>query len=222
MIPYYEADGIAIYHGDCRELDGMAFDCLLTDPPWGIDGGRGGQTRLRKKVYAAPFDDTPAYVRAACVPVVTGLAAKCKSGAVTPGNAMAFAYPEPVAWGVFWQPAAVAFGPWGIVCSQPIFYYGKDPRGGKGQWPSGKQLTERPSSDDHPCAKPIRAWSWLLAKVSASADDVILDPFLGAGTTLVAAKNLGRRAIGIEIEERYCEIAAKRLAQGVLDFGGVA
>jgi site-specific DNA-methyltransferase (adenine-specific) len=58
--------------------------------------------------------------------------------------------------------------------------------------------------------------------LSAAKASSVLDPFVGSGTTLVAAKSLGMRAVGIDIDERYCEIAARRCAQGVLDLGGVA
>ena len=71
---------------------------------------------------------------------------------------------------------------------------------------------------DHPCPKPLPWMLWLVGLVSQEGETV-LDPFAGSGTTLRAARDLGRRAIGIEIEERYCEIAVQRLAQGVLEFG---
>jgi hypothetical protein len=76
-----------------------------------------------------------------------------------------------------------------------------------------------PRSRAHPTEKPI-ALIGQIVEVSSRTGDTVLDPFVGSGTTLVAAKNLGRKAVGIEIEERYCEIAAQRLSQGVLDFGG--
>ena len=65
----------------------------------------------------------------------------------------------------------------------------------------------------HPAEKPVHLMRWC---VKHSPLGVVLDPFMGSGTTLVAAKLEGRKAVGIELEERYCEIAAKRLAQGVL------
>ena len=69
----------------------------------------------------------------------------------------------------------------------------------------------------HPCPKPMTLWVKLVARLSAE-NSSILDPFCGSGTTLVAAKQLGRRAIGIEISEKYCEIAVRRLAQMQIEF----
>src|SRR5690606_33982970 len=77
------------------------------------------------------------------------------------------------------------------------------------------------SPNGHPTPKPIPLMAELVS-ASTRPGDLVLDPFAGSGSVLIAAKNLGRRAIGIEIEERYCELAAERLSQGVLDFGGVA
>lgn len=72
-------------------------------------------------------------------------------------------------------------------------------------------------NSEHPTGKPLRLITQLVTLFS-DPGELILDPFMGSGTTLRAAKDLGRRAIGIEIEERYCEIAVKRLAQEVLSF----
>ena len=81
-------------------------------------------------------------------------------------------------------------------------------------WTHGTCKVDRP---DHPCPKPEPLMGDLVTQFT-DPGDLILDPFMGSGTTLVAAKRLGRKAIGIELEERYCEIAAKRLAQGALSF----
>jgi site-specific DNA-methyltransferase (adenine-specific) len=74
-----------------------------------------------------------------------------------------------------------------------------------------------PEDNGHPCPKPLRVMSWIVERTTRPSD-VILDPFMGSGTTLRAAKDSGRSAIGIEIEERYCEMAVERLGQGVLNF----
>ena len=78
-----------------------------------------------------------------------------------------------------------------------------------------------PNGIDHPAVYPQKVAAWMMRNVTVEGD-VVCDPFAGSGTTLLAAKTSGRRAIGIELDERYCEIAAKRLAQGVLDFGASA
>jgi DNA modification methylase len=168
--PYYDQDGITIYHGDCRDiLPTLApVDLVLTDPPYGIDGG-------------------------------VGLGAERGHGE---------------SFGAFYQPAAIGLQSFGNLDAQPIFYYGTAGGGRMGK-PCSYVLTEQPEQNGHPCPKPLKAWRKLLANVSEPSQ-TILDPFMGSGTTLRAAKDLGRRAIGIEINEEYCEIAVKRLAQGVL------
>lgn len=83
------------------------------------------------------------------------------------------------------------------------------------QEPIGTPLGESTSKGGlHPTQKPVELMTWCIHKTKDTG--IILDPFMGSGTTLVAAKLEGRQAIGIELEERYCEIAAKRLEQGVL------
>ena len=212
MEPYYDHAGITIYHGDCREvLPGMPkVDLVLTDPPYGINGGALQRMGRNKGSYAGGFQDTPQYIRDVVVPIVLSLIESVPCVVVTPGNRCLSSYPQPKSFGVFYQPAAVGIQPFGNLDAQPIFYYGTAGGGRRGK-PCSFVLTEAPEKNGHPCVKPYCAWKRLMASVSLEGMTV-LDPFMGSGTTLRAAKDLGRKAIGIEIEERYCEIAAKRIA----------
>lgn len=215
--PYYEHAGITIYHGDARGLvDKASADALVTDPPWGLGALSGTTSRARNRNAYLSHDDTEDYVREVVVPLVSSALVACRGrGLVFCGVRCMWLYPRPRAVGGFYQPAAVGMSPWGFAGYNPVLFYGKDPRDGKGQSSVMSVLTDGPSCDEHPCAKPYRAMSWAVEKATLGGE-CVLDPFMGSGTTLVAAKNLGRRAIGIEIEERYCEIAAKRLAQEIL------
>jgi site-specific DNA-methyltransferase (adenine-specific) len=203
-----------LYLGDCLEiLPTLArVDAVVTDPFYGIDGGRGGDARdFAKGDYAAAFDDTPESVKRVCVPAVEWAMSNADAVAVTPGIRCLHLYPVARDMGCFWTPAAATHGPWGMTTFQPILYYGKDWRAGKGAMPSGRQVTEASEKNGHPCPKPIRAWTWLTDKV-AKPGATVLDPFMGSGTTGVACANLVRKFIGIEIERRYFDIACERIA----------
>lgn len=217
MKPYYEEAGIKIFHGDCRDLlPVVTGDLLLTDPPYGVGGGSGtiGLQRSGKHSYAE-FDDSRESVVREVVPRFIDYLTVIPRAILTPGPLCCNAYPQPDSFGVFYQPASVGLQKWGRGDAQPIFYYGRDPLVGKRILSCSRRLTETPKPNGHPCPKPLDAWQWLLDKGSLPGETVV-DPFMGSGTTLVAAKKLGRNAVGVELEERYCEIAAKRLAQGVL------
>lgn len=214
---YYEHGGITIYHGDARQATDLMADCILTDPPYGIQGAKSSLTSYATKgSYASDFEDTPEYVAAVIVPTLNELRAHTPRCVLTPGQTNIYKYPEPQHMGAFFYPASCSISRWGLRLWQPIFYYGKDPYQGKLK-PDGKSCNDYDLGIDHPCPKPYKTWAWLLQRVTLPGE-TILDPFMGSGTTLLAAKEHGRKAIGVEIEERYCELAADRLRQEVFAF----
>lgn len=210
--PYYDdGKGIVIYHGDCREvLPGLgAFGALVTDPPYGLgqllhSPGNASGKRQWAKLYG---DGAPGWDREApaFVPELVPLA---DAAVIWGGNY--FALPPRRGW-LIWDKIVREFSSghaelaW-TTLDQPVraFNYAHAQLASEGKV--------------HPTQKPVPLMTWCLGFTGGS----VVDPFMGSGSTLVAAKNLGRSAIGIEIEERYCEIAARRLSQEVLAFGGFA
>lgn len=225
MTPFYDEDGITIYHGDCREvIDTIAADVVITDPPYGVDlVARTTKRARRPGTYSASaFEDTPEHIRDVIVPTVERLTARYRRCVVTPGVRCMWMYPPPDDVGVIWSPAGAGMSRWGFNCSHPILYYGRDPYLARslGSRPNGYAWNNATEENGHPCPKPLPVMLWLVARASVEGETVF-DPFMGSGTTLVAAKRHGRRAVGVELSERYCEIAARRLAQGVL-FGAAS
>lgn len=199
VTPYYSDDLVTIYHGDCREWMPEA-DAVVTDPPYGLD--------FRGEVWDGAIPEWLPLARSVA-PIV----------AFTTAPTTVWDYPRPD-WMACWaRPASNSravsggFNHW-----TPVLIYGK------AKFPTDlislhaiANATE--AWVTHPSPKPIRLMTWLVANTTPEGGTV-LDPFVGSGTTLLAAKSLGRKSIGIEIEERYCEIAAQRCAQEVLGLAG--
>ena len=212
MTPYYEADGITIFHGDCREvLPGLGkVDLVLTDPPYNVG-----------KDYGRHNDSMPDSEYESWCGDIVGRCLKCADNQ-------------------FWVAPRYRLGLWLSLlpgahlvvirrgASGPIRQGWSDQFeialsvGKPGQclpdlWDDIRLKEEgyffREETFGHPGYTPKLIMERAISLLSESS---VIDPFCGTGTTLVAAKLLGRRAIGIELEERYCEIAARRLAQGVL------
>jgi len=198
-------------------------DLVLTDPPYGVGLGEveNGQAREKGQMAYTKFSDTPEYIRNVVIPAFVIARNIAKRSIVTPGNRNAWQYPSPDDVGVWYNPAGNGRGKWGFILAHLILYYGVDPRAGKTAMASstwGKSDSVSGIKNiSHPCPKPLLFTTWLADKGSLCGE-TILDPFMGSGTTLRAAKDLGRKAIGIEIEEKYCEIAVKRLQQEVFNF----
>lgn len=213
MTPYYDEDGITIYHGDCRDYKTLIVgaDVLLTDPPYGIDYASGMPNAL-----PGIMGDSNLVLRDWLLDHWN----LAKAWAVF-GSWKQFK-PAAVRTVLIWEKGDhVGMGdlsmPWRPNWEE--IYIGGD--GWEGHRGSSVLRVPAPvswnshtfSPRKHPHEKPTALIRTLLEKAPSG---LVIDPFMGSGTTLRAAKDLGRNAIGIEIEERYCEIAVQRLAQGVL------
>ncbi len=222
------AEGVTLYLGDCREilptLDRV--DAMVTDPPYGIGLQKktsdyrdskyydGGESLRASKLY----QDDAGYVRNLIGEVIPAALAVADRAVIFSGPAMLWAYPEPASLGCVFTMAGAGRTAWGFQCSHPVLFYGKDPflQDGKGGRPNSHK-DDQPNTEkiDHPCPKPVAWMRWAVTRGSRLGE-TILDPFMGSGTTGVAATRLGRRFVGIEIEPKYFDIACKRI-QAALD-----
>jgi site-specific DNA-methyltransferase (adenine-specific) len=224
--PYYEHAGITIYHGDCVDwlasFPEICFHAMVTDPPYGVELSA-RVTKHTVRTSSITYEDGREYVREEIVPRIKLFLERVSCAVITPGNRNMWAYPEPEEVGCVFFPNGAGMSRWGFGTFNPVLFYGKDPylAAGLGSRPNGVSATHWNSDNvDHPCPKPLAWMKWMVARATLP-EGTLIDPFVGSGTTLQAAKDLGRRAIGVEIEEKYCEIAAKRISQEVLDFDRV-
>jgi len=235
--PYYEDDAVTIYHGDCLSvlphLD-VSLAAVVSDPPYASGARQEAQRNasgamLRGQRWASkPIENdqmtTTGFVwlmRETCYAVRPMLADggsvllfidwrqwPTLVGAVETTNLR-------VNGMVVWDKVSYGLGNGFRAQHELVLFASKGTPRVVDHGVPNVLAFKREANDDHPSPKPVPLMSRLLEVVSAPGD-LVLDPFMGAGATLRAAKDGGRRAIGIEVEERYCEIAAERCAQDVL------
>ena len=210
--PFYEDGSVTIYHGDAREISPLLGTdmAVVSDPPYGMSwdgrvspgrkghGKRTDQTRHFGHTIRGdnePFDPAPWLA----FPEVILFGSNHFGQRLPVGTTLVWIKRHDSGFGSFLSDAEVAWmkGGHGVYCHRDM-----------------SMLTET-RTRSHPSQKPLGLMRWCLGKTTGT----VLDPFMGSGTTLRAAKDLGRKAIGIELEERYCEIAAERCSQEVLDLG---
>ena len=211
MTPYYSDDSVTIYHGDCRELLPLVeADVVVADPPYGIDFRHGGirsSSRLVERVRGDQVAFDPAHLLALprlvlfganhyadCLPPSSGWLVWDK---VTRNDVKSVLSDAELAW---------------TNCIERVRVF-------RHMWNGAFRDSER-GVHLHPTQKPVALLEWVIGLVSTPGE-TICDPYMGSGPTLRAAKDLGRKAIGIEIDERYCEIAARRCSQEVLGLTAV-
>lgn len=210
--PFYDRDGITIYNADCRDVLPMLgkFDLLLTDPPYGLGDKLGPRERTDQNKWAKHFNaGAPEWDKT--TPTGTLMAEVIAIGerAIVWGGQF---YELPV--GRCWLAWNKIIRNWSSS-EHELAWTNLDKPNRAFDYSHGQLATE--GKHWHPTQKPLPLMKWCIGFVPEAKS--VLDPFMGSGTTLVAAKLLGLRAVGIEINRNYCEAAVERLRQGVLDFG---
>lgn len=229
MKPYYEHGGITIYHGDCREvlpqLEPNSVDLIVTDPPYGVEF----QSSWRQESFAPIVGDHSQDVAKEGIGEAIRVLQYQRHLYVF-GRFDFSEFPITQAVELIWDKHHIGMGdleaPWGSQHEYIQFFVNWKRQPGR----NGNSLAARMRKGTilkcarthgellrHPTEKPVELIRELIES-SSRLGETVLDPFLGSGSTTEAAKIEGRRAIGIEIEEKYCEIAAKRLSQEVFDF----
>lgn len=183
-----------------RLLEGIPIDACLTDPPYGVG------------VDYGEYDDTPenlTLLLQATMPLIRSF----PCAAITTGVSWMWLYPKPVWVGAWVHPAGNGRGPWGFLMNNPILFYGADPylQHGLGSRPDSLVLaSDRLGTRGHPVIKPCAVWTWLLERVTPYPGQAVFDPFVGSGTTLIAAEMTGRTAVAMEIAPGYVDVAVQR------------
>lgn len=230
--PYYSDALVTLYHGDCRELDAwLAADVLVTDPPYGMGYESHAAKKYAHRVRSGSLTITVEGDKT--TELRDGMLARWGDGkpALVFGTWRVYK-PVGVQATLVWDKGdSPGMGqlelPWGNS-HEEVYVLG--PVGNENGWRRGANgrmasvirvnglASQHPDRNGHPTPKPVGLLERLMVECPPGS---IADPFAGAGSTLLAAKNLGRTVIGVELEERYCEVIAKRLCQDTL-FGGVA
>jgi site-specific DNA-methyltransferase (adenine-specific) len=242
-MPYYSEQGVTIYHGDCREILPIfapsSVDLVLMDPPYGHNNNNGDLAHRREAALgirattdaeARPIaNDGPEandLVRFAFAEASRLLKPGCCCCCCCCGGGPDPQFARWSLWldellgfkhAVVWDKGGLGMG-WHYRRNYELVLIGEKP-GAACRWFGGNAQPNvlrisgiKPPADGHPTPKPIALMA-VFIRLHSAPGDLVLDPFAGAGTTLVAAKRLGRRAVGIELEERFCEMAVRRLAQ---------
>ena len=234
MKPYYESELVTLYHADSFEvmqtMEEESIDCVITDPPFTERTHKGARKNTNKGVQDLitfdSFTEKQLY------------SSFEKLGKITKGWVVssldyhhAFKFedlpPENL--------RQMRIGVWVKKNATPqisgdrpaqgweaiSYLHRKDKKAvWNGGGHHGNYVTNIPTATGHPTPKSLAVLSSFVERFT-NLGDTIFDPFAGGGTTLVAARNLGRKVIGVELEEKYCELIANRLSQEAFDFGGI-